>query len=108
MPVTDQVLQYLLQTGPITLSDLVTRMPDIPQTLHSLIELESSKKVEIKGDRAALTRLIKVVDDASGGAPEAIRQRFFEGLKEIAAANDIKVRLSQSGFRRTSQAPFST
>src|SRR5437588_5358706 len=98
MDIGKEVLEFLLKSnGVSSISYLGTLVRDVPDALHAVQDLERSGQVEISGDRDALGRLTEALDlvrDQPGISPDALRQRFWEGLNEIPGAEDVVVKLS--------------
>jgi len=97
------VLDYLLKTGPISLRDLVTRMSSMPELATRLAELTSSGEIELEGDRDAIRRLnlvLRTTEEEAAAQPDVVLARLQTNLNEIPGAKQVRVRLSESAFRR--------
>jgi hypothetical protein len=96
------IVEYLLKTGPISLGDLVTRLPDLSGILKNLIDLEDRGEIDIKGKREVLRDLTHVAEESQqiSNNPDSARQQFFERFKDMPEASEIRVLLSESGFRK--------
>jgi hypothetical protein len=96
------IVEYLLKTGPISLGDLLTRLPDPSGILKNLKELEERGDIDIKGKPGVLRDLTQVAEQTqqTSGDPESARDQFFDRFKDIPEASEIRVFLSESGFRK--------
>ncbi len=97
------VSRYLLKTGPISLADLLTRVPELATDLPMLKGLAASGEIRIEGDEAALDTVIRAVQAAheeAGGHPEAAQQHVLKSLDEIPGAKQLRICPSESAFRR--------
>jgi hypothetical protein len=96
----DNISQYLLKTGPINLGDLVTR---VPQLATQLADLKSDGEIEIEGDGNVVERLalaLKSAQEEIGKHPEVALTLLQASLNQIPGARQLRVRLSESAFRR--------
>jgi hypothetical protein len=94
------ISHYLLKTGPINLGDLVTRVPELATRLATL---KSDGEIEIDGDSNAVESLdlaLKSAQEEIGQHPETALTFLQSSLNQIPGARQLRVRLSESAFRR--------
>ena len=104
---TQQLLKYLLQTGPIRLVELMFRSEDLPEMIGTLNELNSRGEIEIQGTQGRQSQVLKDIKERistvaaePGVEPEAIRQKYYDLLSEMPDASSTIVQLSEKAFRK--------
>ena len=91
MPATigeSDVLNYLMKTGPISLSDLALRFDDPPRVLRALNGLREREEVDLD-QSGVLQRIMDQINNVPS----------FSILRNSSEAQSI-VRLTHRGFRR--------
>jgi len=98
MPATigeSDVLNYLMKTGPISLSDLALRFDDPPRVLRALNGLREREEVDL--DQSGV--LQRIMDQINNVPSDEMLKESFSILRNSSEAQSI-VRLTHRGFRR--------
>jgi hypothetical protein len=98
-PDTSQsLLQYLLKTGPIPLSYLVTRVA-VAGLAALLAELRSRGALQFEGTGEAISSVDRALAEAKQLPENAALSLLQETLTQTPEGNQLQVRLSESGFK---------
>ena len=96
----EDLLSYLITTGPITLDELATRTSSgIPNFAQLLLGLLDKGDVVVEGNAAAVRDILSGTDSAAPSGRGDVRGDFFDALK-AQDLHEAKLQLSGQGFKK--------